>query len=213
LHIALLVDASASMRVGAPPKLEHALKLAAALCYIGLANLDRVSVHVIGESLRDRLPPARGKGRIFKVFEFLRTVTPTGATRLGKSIEGFVHETPRRGVAVVLSDFYDQDGYQSGLDLLRFHRFETYAIQVIAEEEERPRLRGDVALVDCETGVAREITVSARLLAEYTRRHAAYCQGVSDYCRGHAVPYFRTRTDEPFDELVLRVFRAGGFLK
>jgi uncharacterized protein (DUF58 family) len=213
LHISLLVDASASMRTGEPAKLEHAAKVAAALCYIGLSNLDRVSLHTFGEGLRDRLPPARGKGRIFKVFEFLRQVQPAGATQLGKSLEAFVHQNPRKGVAVVISDFYDHDGYQAGLDLLRYHRFEPYAIQVIAERDARPALRGDVALVDCETGEEREVTISGRLLAEYTRRHEAYCQAVDDYCRGHAIPYFRTRTDEPFDELILTIFRAGGFLK
>jgi uncharacterized protein (DUF58 family) len=38
----LLVDASGSMAVGSPPKLEYAKRLAAALGYVGLAGGDRV---------------------------------------------------------------------------------------------------------------------------------------------------------------------------
>jgi uncharacterized protein (DUF58 family) len=211
LHIYLLVDASASMRIG--EKREYAAKLAAALCYIGLSNLDRVSLITFADGLRDRLPPARGKGRIFKVFEFLRQVEPEGVTRLGTSLETFVHENSRRGVCVVISDFYDHEGFAAGLDLLRYHRFEPYAIQIWAEREARPDLRGDLALVDCETGEVREVTVSARLLAEYTRRHEAFRRSVSDYCRAHAIPYFCAHTGVPFDELILTIFRAGGFLK
>ena len=201
------------MRLGAPPKFEYAARVAAALCYIGLSNLDRVSILTFADRLQGRLPPARGKGRIFKAFDFLRAVRLEGTTRLGKSLEGFVHERPRPGIAVVISDFYDPDGYRQGLDLLRYHRFEPYAIQVVARREARPELRGDLALVDCETEAIRELTVSARLLAAYARAHEDFCQGLADYCRAHAVSYFRADTAEPFDELILKIFRAGGFVK
>jgi len=213
LHIYLLVDTSASMRLGAPPKFEYAAKVAAALCYIGLSNLDRVSLVTFADAIRGRLPPARGKGRIFKVFDFLGQVEPRGTTRLGKTIDAFVRESPRPGVAVVISDFYDHEGYAGALDLLRYHRFEPYAVQVYDERESRPALRGDLMLVDCETGEEREVTVSARLLADYARVHEAWCREVQDYCTARAIPFFKALTAQPFDELILTIFRAGGFIK
>src|ERR1041384_2376409 len=42
MNIYLLVDTSRSMAEGAPAKIEYAKKIAAALGYIGLKNLDRV---------------------------------------------------------------------------------------------------------------------------------------------------------------------------
>lgn len=78
LHIYFLLDISDSMAMGAPSKVHYGMRVAAALCYVGLANLDRVSVTTFADGLRDRLPPARGKGRIFKVLDFLRAVTPAG---------------------------------------------------------------------------------------------------------------------------------------
>src|SRR5580704_1891538 len=44
LAIYLIVDASASMAYGTGEKLRYAKRLAAALAYVGLANLDRVSI-------------------------------------------------------------------------------------------------------------------------------------------------------------------------
>ena len=44
LHIYFLVDASRSMTYGELPKLIYAKRVAAALAYIGLSNLDRVSI-------------------------------------------------------------------------------------------------------------------------------------------------------------------------
>ena len=44
LHIYFLVDASESMTYGELPKLIYAKRVAAALAYIGLSNLDRISI-------------------------------------------------------------------------------------------------------------------------------------------------------------------------
>jgi uncharacterized protein (DUF58 family) len=213
LSIYLLVDASMSMAIGKPRKLSYAMKVAAALCYVGLANLDRVSILPFAEGLRGRLPPARGKGRIFKVFEFLRTVRPAGETDLAKCIRDFVHQTKRRGMVVVLSDFYDPAGYEEGLNALRYHKFEPFVIQVFDEKEANPPLHGDLTLVDCETGEPREVTISASLLAAYRKEHEKYCRDLEQYCTARAIPYFRTTTAVPFDDLVLTIFRRGGFLK
>jgi uncharacterized protein (DUF58 family) len=213
LHIYLLVDISDSMKVGAPPKLHYALKVAAALCYVGLANLDRVSIVTFADTLRDRLPPARGKGRIFKVFEFLRAVAPGGVTHLASCMRSFVHQNKRRGLAVLVTDFYDPGGYEEALNLLRYNRYEPFAIQIIDPLEMRPRLKGDLQLIDCETGEVREVTVSAKLLELYTREHEKYCKEIEEYCTSKQIDLFRAETSVPFDDLVLRIFRKGGFLR
>ncbi len=217
LHIYLLVDASASMRTGAPPKLDYAKQVVAALAYVGLANLDRISIVPLGvRATRDdlgRLPPTRGKGRIFKVFDFLSALAAAGATDLHGALSSFVHETKRRGLAVVVSDFYDPAGYEEALNLLRYHRFEPFVLQVVDRREANPQLVGDLEIVDCETGEVREVTVSPRLLREFQREHQALCDGIEAFCSARGMNYFRADTQTPFDELILRVFRAGGFLK
>jgi uncharacterized protein (DUF58 family) len=210
LHIYLLVDVSASM--GANAKLDYALTVCAALAYVGLAKLDRVSIVPFGGGPRERMPPSRGKGNIFKVFHFLEGLDPRGLTELSRSLESFVHATKRRGLAVVISDFYDPQGYEDGLNLLRYHRFEPTVLQVWSQKEADPGLRGDVELVDVETGTRREVTVTERQLADYKRLHREYCDRLRDFCGARGLAYFRADTGVPFDELVLRIFRAGGFL-
>jgi uncharacterized protein (DUF58 family) len=214
LSIYILVDCSKSMDVGRPlSKMDYALRVAAALCYVGLSNLDRVSIVPFSDDLHERLPPERGKGRIFKVFDFLSQIEPGGVTRLAPSVTKFVHQTKRRGMVVLISDFYDPAGYEEGINVLRYNKFEPYVIQTIDPKEANPPLHGDLTLIDCETGEPREVTISARLLAEYRQEHERYCKELEDYCSTRAVPCFRTSTAVPFDELVLRIFRAGGFVK
>jgi uncharacterized protein (DUF58 family) len=214
LAIYLLVDCSDSMAIGAPlPKMHYAMKVAAALSYVGLANLDRVSIIPFADHLLGRLPPTRGKNRIFRVFEFLRTVDIGGQTQLAECMKTFVAQNKRRGLAVVISDFYDPDGFEEGLNTLRYNRFEPFVLQVYDQREADPDLHGDLALVDCETGDTREVTVSRSMLDAYKREHERYCKELEQFCTARALPFFRTTTAVPFDELVLRIFRTGGFLR
>jgi len=214
LHVYLLLDASGSMRTGRPPKLHYGMQLAAALAYVTLSNLDRVSIVPFGgEERRDPLPPARGKGRIFKVFEFLREVEATGRTDLREAAAALVHRHKRRGLVAVVSDLYDPDGVEAALNLLRHHKFEPVVIHVFDEREAKPDVKGDLELIDCESGERREVTISPRILVEFAREHEKYLAEVDAFCTARAIPYFRAPTSTPFDELVLQIFRRGGLLR
>jgi uncharacterized protein (DUF58 family) len=221
LTIEVLVDASASMSVGRPPKLDLALQVGAALAYIGLANLDRVAVTALGDAGGERererasLPPSRGKGAILPILRMLDGVDAAGRTALAPAVRAFLasRRRRRRGLAIVVSDFYDPAGYRAALDLLRHHRMEIVAIQVSAPEEVSPTLHGDVRLRDVETGETRELTVSPAVLAAYMKRREALVRGLEGFCRERAIPCFSVQSDQPFDAVVLRMFRAGGFLR
>jgi uncharacterized protein (DUF58 family) len=214
LAIYILIDVSDSMSIGSPlPKLHYAMQIGAALTYVGLANLDRVAIIPFSDRLIDRLPPSRGKNRIFRVFDFLRKCDIGGKTRLAECMKDFVTQNKRRGLAVVISDFYDPVGFEQGINTLRYHKFEPFILQAYDLREASPALHGDLTLVDCETGDTREVTVSKSLLEAYEREHEKYCKELEAYCTKYALPFFRTHTTIPFDELVLKIFRSGGFLR
>ena len=214
LHIYILVDCSDSMAIGSPlPKMHYAMQVATALTYVGLANLDRVAILPFSDRLLGRLPPARGKNRIFRVFEFLRSCEIGGRTDLAGCAKTFVAQHKRRGLAVLISDFYDPRGFEEGINTLRYNRFEPFVLQAYDLREASPHLHGDLSLVDCETGETKEVTVSRSLLEAYKREHEKYCKDLELFCTARAVPFFRTHTQVPFDELVLRIFRTGGFLR
>jgi uncharacterized protein (DUF58 family) len=214
LHIYILVDVSDSMSIGNPmPKLHYAMQVGAALTYVGLANLDRVAIIPFGDRIIDRLPPSRGKNRIFRVFQFLSSCEIGGKTELAECMKDFVAQNKRRGLAVVISDFYDPKGFEQGINTLRYNKFEPFVLQVYDLREADPPLHGDLELVDCETGDTREVTVSRSLLDAYKRAHEDYCKELEAYCTKYAMPFFRTHTAIPFDQLVLKIFRSGGFLR
>ena len=215
LSIDVLFDTSASMGLGAPPKLDLAMQVGAALAYVGLANLDRVAITPITDDLGEGLPPARGKGHILHMLRFLDGVTPSGRTSLGDAVRAFLsrRRKHRRGLVILISDFYDPAGYRQALDLLRYDRFEIIVVQISAPDEARPALRGDITVRDVETGEERELTLSPAALEAYVRRHAALVRGLEGFCRERGIPCFAVTSDLAFDAVVLRVFRAGGLLR
>ena len=213
LSIDVLFDASASMGLGTPPKLDLAMQVGAALAYVGLANLDRVAITPIADGFGDGLPPARGKAHILPMLRFLDGVAARGRTSLADAVRGFLaRRRARRGLVILISDFYDPSGYREALDLLRYHRYEIIVIQISAPDEAHPALRGDVTVRDVETGEERELTVSPAALEACARRRAALVRGLEGFCRERAIPCFPVISDVPFDSVVLRVFRAGGLL-
>jgi uncharacterized protein (DUF58 family) len=213
LSVYLLIDVSRSMGLGDPPKLDHALRVAAALAYIALANLDRVSVLPFADGIKGRLAPARGKGQVHKVFRFLEEIEPGGVTDFTTAARTFAHQSKRRGLAIVISDLYDPEGATAGLNYLRYHRFDPFVIHVYDEAELDPRIRGDLRMIDCETGRERDVTITDRLVRRYREAHAEFCREIEEFCLARQISYLRSGLHVPFDELVLQVFRVGGFLR
>lgn len=209
LSVYVLLDCSRSMSFGNPPKLRYAKRVAAALSYIALANLDRVSVLSFDDGMSERLAPTRGKNRIFKIFRFLSPLVAEGRTSVGDAMKTFVAQNKRRGIAILISDLYDPEGFEDGINQLRYAKFEPYVLQVFDPVEVRPELHGDVRILDHETGEAREVTITPRVLERYARAHAEYRKRIEDFCGDKQVPYFALETKVPFDEAILRILRRG----
>jgi len=213
LCLHLLLDGSASMSFGQPPKLDYALQVAAALGYIGLSNLERVALaHFSGELTR-MLRPRRGRGQILPILDFLSTVEAQGPTNLNGCLANYALRSRGSGVVVVLTDLLDPGGYADGLKALLRRRFEVFLLHVVSEEELHPRLRGDLTLLDAEGGASREVSVDRAALERYQERLRGHFAEAERFCATHHIDYLRTSTAVPFQDLILRHLRRGGFLR
>lgn len=212
LSVYVALDVSASMTLGAPPKLDHGKRLAAALAYVSLAALDRVSITTFSDRVVARMPATRGKARIFRALDFLRTTESGGATDLGAAMRAFVAQNKRRGVVLVISDLYDPKSFETGIDALRHARFEPRVLHVVDRRDAEPELFGDVVLVDRETGEQREVTVTEAVLRRYREAHARHGKRIAAFAGEKQVPLVTIDTRESWDEVVLGLLRRGGIV-
>jgi len=148
LSIYFIVDTSSSMGFGDAEKLRQAKRLCAALAYVGLANLDRIAIVTATDEISGRMPQTRGKARIFRIFRFLKDVRAAGHTDLGEAMKTFVAQHKRRGLAVLLTDLYDPAGFERGINVLRYAKFEPFVLHIVDPTEAKPDLRGDVRVYD-----------------------------------------------------------------
>ncbi len=116
MNIYLLVDASRSMAEGSPAKLDYAKRVAAALGYIGLKNLDRVGGAAFSSILHKPLTLGRGRKQILSLFSFLAKLSCTGDTNLRGAIHTFTKLFPHAGLVVIVSDFFDPSGWRGALE-------------------------------------------------------------------------------------------------
>ncbi|MFN3193206.1 MAG: DUF58 domain-containing protein [Aureliella sp.] len=210
LHVYILLDCSLSMDVGEPNKFDYARRVAAALSYIALADLDRVSILAYSDQVQSVLPMTRGKDRILTVLKFLDDLPASGErTNLFAAAKALVHRAQRTGLVLVISDLFDQEGFRSGVDMLRHRKFEPHVVQLHSREEANPTWLGDIELDEIETGERKKITITERKLKQYRELFTEFLDGVDTYCRHYSMGCTRTVTELPFDELILRMMRAS----
>ncbi|MDR1384349.1 MAG: DUF58 domain-containing protein [Planctomycetaceae bacterium] len=208
LHVYIFLDCSRSMSAGTPNKFDYAKQIAAALAYIALADLDRVSVITYADKICDIFPLTRGKQHILSLLRFLEQCEISGTeTNLAAVIGDFIHRKQRTGLAIVVSDLFDSHGFQSGIDSLRYRNYEPNVVQVHDWSEANPKFLGDLQLVDIESGTPREVTISESVLRRYKKKFAEFLDSVKRYCLGNGFRCTISQTSEPFDELILRMMR------
>ena len=212
LYLALLLDTSKSMDFGDPKKLHYAVRLAAALGYIGLSNYDRVSVQPYAAALGKPLPTQRGKGGVLPFFAYLERLQASGETGIAASLHRFAATVRNKGVAIVLSDLFDPN-WQDGLRALLARGYQVAVLHTLSEDEIKPTLLGDLRVIDSETGEIKEMSVNPQLMARYQQTFDTFCGEIEAFCHRYGVDYLRTSTALPFEDLVLKYMRQGGLVK
>ncbi len=213
LHVYVLLDTSKSMGYGDPSKLAYSRKIAAALGYIALCNYDRV---VIGAFSGDRLEtagPLRGRNQILRLLQFLAEREPHGQTMMEPVCKRFAFTHRRPGVVVLISDFFDKEGYENALRYFLGAKQDVFVLQVLAREEMDPPITGDLKLVDMEDDDTTEITISAPLLKAYHQTLENFIGGLKHYAGSRGMNYLLAPTTLGFDSLVLDYLRRRGLVE
>ncbi len=212
LDLWVLLDSSASMNFGEPNKFDHARRIAAALAYIGMANMDSASVLPFAEQIAPGPSRLRGKGQIFRVLDVLAALEPQAGTDLERTIQGFIARVRRPAIVVVISDFYGLAKARAALDRLRFFKHQIHVIQTVSPWERDPPLRGELRLVDAETGAHEDITITDSMRRRYKDAFSAFTEELRRYAMRYGIGYDLADTDVPFEQFLRRILQSGRLL-
>ena len=139
----------------------------------------------------------------------LNQLTAQGAANLNDALRRGALEARQAGVAIVLSDFLDPAGYESGLTALVGRGFQVNAVQILAPDELSPGTYGDLRLVDAETGAMQEVTFGRYRLRHYQQTVQNFCQRLREFCTARGVNFFTAPSNTPLEELLLKQLREA----
>lgn len=213
LNVYFLLDASESMVHGDPAKFDYARKIVAALAYVALANLDTVTILPFSNEIHETLAKVRGKGQILKIFEFLENVETVKATDMGSCFRTFCAGVQSSGLVVVVSDFFNEDGFEVPLKTLFYGKHDLSAVCVHHEYEASPQYRGAIQFTDAESGEQQIVNISPRILKRYEKEYSSFMQELQETAHGLQCTFLHALTTVPFEDLILNVFRQGRFVK
>jgi uncharacterized protein (DUF58 family) len=167
----LLLDASASMGYASRSvsKLDYARYLAASLAYLALHQHDAAGLIVFDEQVRQLVAPSLRHGQLPALLAALEQAQPARRTDITRALEDVSRLVRRRGVVVVISDFYEPaDQVVKALRPLSSRRHDLVLFHVLDPAELDPNVRDPVLLDDMETGA--RMPVGPAESRAYTRR-------------------------------------------
>lgn len=153
MHTQIFLDCSASMGKNSPQKAEYAVAVAAALGYLSVHNMDKVSFKLIkGEKSEDPFGTLVGKRAFFNAISSLGELEFEGECDLRSAIINAPNQGNNDGLTVIISDFFTDSDWKSAVDYLCYKKRQVLLVQVITPEEREPLYSGRVNLLDSEAG-------------------------------------------------------------
>ena len=201
------VDGSASMRFGG--KWPMAVRLANALAYALIQAGHRPALAVFAESVRAWCAPGCGQRQFTAIARLLGDYRPPRAG--GGSRPGACAGRLRRGGNfVLLSDFLRADGIAEELVRLAAGTAAGHAIQVLASDETSVGAAGSMLLVDCESGAAKRVTVSAAAVADAERALAAHRENLRRQCAAAGLRFSACLDSDDWERVLLAHLGCAG---
>ncbi|MCY3541585.1 MAG: DUF58 domain-containing protein [Gammaproteobacteria bacterium] len=178
LPVYLLVDLSKSMFLEDPPRIVAGLRTALALGAIAAGQHDIVSLFSFSDNLDMQTKPISSKGQLIVLARQMAELDELDRTNLSDVLDELSHQKLRRGLLVIVSDFFDPSGIEAIDDAIRKVRHKILLIQLTKEEDADPELNpeivGDLRLVDCELDDAIDVTIEPQVIREYKRIYGTF---------------------------------------
>jgi len=202
-QLLILLDTSASMGFGSHSvtKLDYARFVAASLCYMANVQRDAAGLIIFDEEVANYVAPSTRQGQLFRLLHAIEKAQPGTRTDFAKPFIHFQNFLHRRGIVVVLSDFYEQpDTIIKTVEPLRFRGNEVILFHMLDPQEIKPKFREPVLLVDMEDSHSSLEVSPEYAREEYRRKIDAHIEGLRSAARSAGLDYFLMDTGRPLDE-------------
>ena len=201
-QMTVLLDASNSMQYtsGPPSKMDYARFIAASLFYLAITSQrDAAGLIVFDDEVRDYIRPSTRQGQLMRLLAALERAEPHARTDYGKPLRYFQALLHRRGIVVVISDFYEEpEMIVHIIEPLRFHGNDVVLFHILDPQEIKPELKGPAILIDLETDRQMDV-IPEYAKTIYRTKMQAHREQLRSRARAAGMDYHLLVTDQPLD--------------
>lgn len=177
----ICLDNSASMLIQNGEKLQSAIQLSAAFCYLLLHLGNRVSIAVYSDEINQYYPLGRGPHHFSNIVNFLGQIQGCHNSRSTRLLS-CINKIPRKGDVVIISDFLETQSGNS--DLIAFRKLgnEIHTIQVLSSKETSLPDNRVLTIVDAENGQERILNSSEPIQLQARQNLDQFVDQTSKLC-------------------------------
>jgi uncharacterized protein (DUF58 family) len=199
----LLIDTSNSMsyaHASSVTKLQYAQFLAASLAYLLSRQQDAVGLVAFADKVHTHVPARNRTGHMRTIFGNLSMLEAGGETHLAESLHQLAEILTRRGIVVIISDFYDQpERLQEAFQHLRFKGHDLVAFHVLDQNELDFDFKDPVVLLeDAETQEQMPVLPDV-VMSGYRERMRKHVDEMRRCAAANHVDYELLTTKQPLD--------------
>ncbi len=218
MHTQIFLDCSASMGKLNQQKSAYATAFAAALGFLSVHNMDKLSFRLIrGAKAEDPFGLIVGKTPFFRAVSTLNDLKFDEDADLEKAITG-TEISQGNGLTVIISDFFTESDWKKAVDYLCYKKRQVFLIQIMSPEERDPSYSGRINLVDSEATDALDernmkVRITRGLQQAYEQALNDYIEDMSSFCASRGAGFISVSSDKPIERVIFGELMRTGIIE
>ena len=217
MHTQIFIDCSASMGKDNPKKAAYTVGVAAALGYLSVHNMDKVSYHLIkGEKAENPFGTIVGKRAFFNAISTLEELEFDEESNLQKAVLN-TQTGSNDGLTVIISDFFTDSDWKKAVDYLCYKKRQVLLVQVLMPEEIDPLYTGRVNLIDSESVDLSDtknmkIKIDRASQIAYEEALRTMLEELRSFCNSRDAMFASISTDQPIETVLFKELLKVGIM-
>ena len=208
MHVRIFLDCSASMDKANPQKGAYAVATAAALGFLAVHNMDKVSFQFMREG-RSNNPFGTivGKNAFFRAIGEMENISFEGDCAISEAVTGCPDSGTADGLTVIISDFLSENDWKKAVDYLVYKQRQVMLVQILSPEEIDPAFSGRVNFIDSESEGMEDarnmkLRITHSMLSAYEEALKDMQGDMRSFCSSRGADYVSVSCDQPLERML-----------
>ena len=218
MHVQIFLDCSASMGKDQVKKSNYAVAVAAALGFLSVHNMDKLSFKLIkGDKAEDPFGTIVGKTSFFRAISELENVEFTGDSDLGKAITSCPNTGSNDGLTVIISDFFTNSDWKKAVDYLTYKKRQVLLVQILTPDELDPIYNGRLNLIDAEAEALEDprnmkLRITRGLQLAYQEAMTDFKADLKSFCVSRGAEFVSIDTERQIEKMLFSELLKVGIM-